>query len=73
MEFSKQEYWNGLPFPTSGHLPDPGIKPMSPASPALAGRLFTIEPPGKPYNTEGDIKYGYEKQPPGEAMALISV
>jgi len=64
MEFSKQEYWNGLPFPTSGHLPDPGIKPMSPASPALAGRLFTIEPPGKPYNTEGDIKYGYEKQYP---------
>ena len=46
MEFSKQEYWNGLPFPTSGHLPDPGIKPMSPASPALAGRLFTTGPEG---------------------------
>ena len=49
VEFSKQEYWNGLPFPTSGHLPDPGIKHMSPTSPALAGILFTIEPPGKPY------------------------
>ena len=37
-----------LPFPTTGHLPDPGIKPASPASPALAGRFFTTEPPGKP-------------------------
>ena len=59
-----------MPFPTLGDLADPGIEPMSPA---LAGRLFTIEPPGKPYNTEGNIKYGYEKQPPGEAMALISI
>ena len=30
-EFSRQEYWTGLPFPTSGDLPNPGIKPMSPA------------------------------------------
>ena len=29
MEFSRQEYWSGLPFPSSGHLPDPGIKPRS--------------------------------------------
>ena len=35
-EFSKQEYWNGLPFPTPGALPDPGIEPTSLASPALA-------------------------------------
>ena len=41
MEFSKQEYWSGLPFPTPGDLPDPGIKPTSFASPALAGRFFT--------------------------------
>ena len=35
MGFSRQEYWSGLPFPTPGDLPDPGIKPTSPASPAL--------------------------------------
>ena len=45
MEFSRQEYWSGLPFPTPGNLPDAGIKPASPPSPALAGGFFTIEPP----------------------------
>ena len=39
--FSRQEYWNGLPFPSPGNLPDPGIKSVSPSSPALAGRFFT--------------------------------
>ena len=39
-EFSRQEHWSGLPFPTLGALPDPGIKPKCPMSPALAGRLF---------------------------------
>ena len=37
MEFSRHEYWSQLPFPTPGDLPRPGIKPMSLASPALAG------------------------------------
>jgi len=45
MRFPKQEHWSGLPFPSPGDLPDPGIEP---ASPALAGRFFTTEPPGKP-------------------------
>ena len=45
MGFPRQEYWNGLPFPSPGDLPDPGIEPVSPA---LAGRFFTAEPPGKP-------------------------
>ena len=40
MEFSRQEYWSGLPFLTAGNLPDPGIKPVSFESPALAGGLF---------------------------------
>ena len=44
--FSQQEYWSGLPFPRDLH--DPGVEPTSPASPALAGRFFTIGPPGKP-------------------------
>ena len=48
MEFSWQEYWSGLPLHTPGNLPNPGIKPMSLVSPALAGRFFIIEPTGKP-------------------------
>ena len=43
--FSRQEYWSGLPFPTLGDLPDPGTKPASLTSPALAGRFFTTEKP----------------------------
>ena len=46
--FSRQEYWSGLPFPSPGNLPDPGIEPSSPVSPSLAGRFFTTESPGKP-------------------------
>ena len=42
MEFFRQEYWSGLPFPTPRVLPKPGIKPAPLASPALAGRFFTI-------------------------------
>ena len=41
MEFSRQEHWSGLSFPTPEDLPDLGIEPMSLASPALAGRFFT--------------------------------
>ena len=48
MEFPRQEYWNGLPFPTPGNLPNPGTEPTSPA---LEGRFFTTDslplaPPG---------------------------
>ena len=48
MKFSRQEYWSGLPFPTPGDLPDPGIEPTSLVSPALAGGFFTSVPLGKP-------------------------
>ena len=41
MGFSRQEYWSGLPFHSPGHLSNPGIKPVSVMSPALAGRFFT--------------------------------
>ena len=41
MGFSRQEYWSGLPFPSPGDLPKPGIKLVSPVSPALAGGFFT--------------------------------
>ena len=45
MGFPRQEYWSGLPFPSPGDLPYPGIEPLSPA---LAGEIFTTEPPGQP-------------------------
>ena len=45
MELSRKEYWSGLPFPPPADLPDPGIKP---ASPALAGRFFTTAPSENP-------------------------
>ena len=45
MEFSRQEYWSGLSFPSPGDLPDPGIKPRSPA---LLADSLPSEPPGKP-------------------------
>ena len=45
MEFSRQEYWSGLPFPSPGDLPDPGIEPESPI---LQADSLPSEPPGKP-------------------------
>ena len=45
MEFSRQEYYIRLLFPTIGYLPDSGLEPVSSASPALAGGFFTTEPP----------------------------
>ena len=42
MEFSRQEYWSGLPFPSPGDLPDTGIELVAFLSPALASRFFTI-------------------------------
>ena len=45
MGFPRQESWSGLPLPFKGDLPDPRIEP---ASPAMACRFFTTEPPGKP-------------------------
>ena len=48
MEFSRQEYWSGLSFPTPGDLPNPETEPASLVSPALVGRFFTTEPAGRP-------------------------
>ena len=44
-EIFQQEYWSGLPFPSLGNLPSPGVKLASLVSPALAGGFFTTEPP----------------------------
>ena len=50
MEFSRQEHWGGLPFPSPGNLPDPGTEPRSPA---LQADSLPSEPPGK-YTTLWD-------------------
>ena len=49
VEFSRQEYWSGLPFPSPGDLPDPGIKPRSPT---LQADALPFEPPGKPTSSK---------------------
>ena len=48
MGFSRQEYWNGLPFPSPGDLPDPGIEP---GSPTLQAGSLPLALPGKPHNS----------------------
>ena len=48
MGFSRQESWSVLPFPPPGDLPDPGIVPVSLASPALAADYLPLVPPGRP-------------------------
>ena len=49
MDFSRQEYWSGLPFLSPGDLPDPGIEP---GSPALEAHTLLSEPPGKDTKSE---------------------
>ena len=49
MEFSGQEYWSGLPFPSPGDLPDPGTVPTPLAAPALAGGFFATAHLGSPH------------------------
>ena len=51
MQFSRQEYWSGLLFLSPGILPNPGIEPTSPVSPALVGGFFATVPPGKTFDT----------------------
>ena len=50
--FPRQGYSWELPFPSPGDIPNPGVEPTSPVSPALAGGFFTTEPPGKPQNQD---------------------
>ena len=53
MEFSRQQYWSGLPFPSPGDLSDPEVEPISPA---WAGGFFTIEPPREPICKSDQIR-----------------
>ena len=52
LALSRKEYWSGLPFPSPGDLPNPGIEPTSLAPPALADRFFTIVSSRKPISDE---------------------
>ena len=52
MGFSRQEYWSGLPFPSAGDLPKPGIKPEAPA---LQADTMLYEPPGKPCKRYAEV------------------
>ena len=60
MEFPRQEYWSGLPFPIPRDLPNTGIEPVSLASPALVDRFLSSLPPGKHiYNILTHTYYAY--------------
>ena len=48
--FSRQKYWDGLPFPSPGYLPDPGIEPGSPGTPAMQVHSLPLSHQGCPYN-----------------------
>ena len=54
MGFSRQGYWSGLPFPSPGDLPDPGIEP---GSPSLQADALTSQPPGKPFKQQRDPSF----------------
>ena len=63
-DFFRQEYWSGLPFPPPGDLPNPGIKPTFPVSPALQAGSLSAEPLGKPirsvcFAANGKIPFFY--------------
>ena len=58
MEFSRHEYWSGLPFPSPGDLPNPGIEP---GSPALQADTLLSEPPGKPTTYKEHLKLDDKK------------
>ena len=62
MEFSRQEYWSGLPFPSPGDIPNSGIERVFLACSALAGRFFTTMPPGKPPKMCGLTQFS-EREP----------
>ena len=61
----QEGYWSGLPLPSPGDLPNPGIEPLPPKSLALAGRFFTTEPPRKPIPKSNIKQIDASSQPSG--------
>ena len=70
MGFSSKESWSRLPFPPPGDLPKPGTDLLSLVSPALTGRFFTTEPPGKPDGDTDDEVVLVIKNLPANAADL---
>ena len=69
MEFSRPESWSGLPFPSPGDLPNPGIKPRSPA---VQADSLPAEPPGCKGSSKKSDKQGLENTPaPQEFMGKL--
>ena len=62
MEFSRQEYWSGLPCPPPWDLPEPGFEPVSFMFPALAGGSLLLAPSGKPSKERTVGKLTHESQ-----------
>ena len=69
MGFFRQEYWNGLPFPSPGNLPDAGIEPMSPV---LVGGFFTTEPLGSEGTKSGSSLWSSSPTPRHRSTQGIS-
>ena len=67
MGLSWQEHWSGLPFPPPEALSNPEIERESPAAPALAGRVFTTEPPGKPMD---EYQVTIKRSKPNQTVSL---
>ena len=68
MEFSRQEYWSGLPCPSPGNLPNPGIESRSPS---LQADSLPSKPPGKPKQTfSTSVQIGWQTGMPGKKVPL---
>ena len=67
MGFSRQEYWSGVPFPSPGDLPDPGIEPRSPV---LQADALPSEPPGKPKRSPKEQRFNYHVSHATDICAL---
>ena len=74
MGFPRQDYWSGLPFPPPEVLFNPGVESASVASPALSGRFFTTEPPGKPndYVSVLNLTHSEGESDQGRKRPLVS-
>ena len=70
MRFSRQEYWSGLSCPPPGDLPNPGIKPTSLTSPALAGGFFTASTTWEAHNIQKNMKSALKGENEGSSRIL---
>ena len=73
MEFSRQVYWSGLPFPTPEDLPDTGIGPVSLSSLALADGLFTTVPHGNPMTNIDNVLKNKDITLPAKVHIIIAM